>query len=384
MPNVPEFFCRWVYAPENHITLTIRPLLGHKGAVVCGVLSGCLAVSRVNFETLKRFRCSTATLGQSVDRPDSRMKRLNTPSRSAPSATARDWDEWREKCSADRCRPAVACRLKAFARSRFCILVRRLAGGAGFRNPAELMFDADDAWHLLETHIAISKTAGGLPYKNWLAARAQGDGESRRDFIESGAFLLLRDAIRNRLRMEFPRAESVSIDQPLCAPGGELTLGDMLSGGPDPAEEASRLEYDRLSERHAREMFEESNFRERVAILARGLGMPLSSPAVLRVARCRKTVLSMTHRAFLERMAAILKFRYRNDGMDAVRQLALLTFGRLSDAVFLWGKTENTTRHLFKIVEGDGVASAPPGTEGHHQPPANRERLGMKQDVGYR
>jgi len=270
---------------------------------------------------------------------------------SAGAAALKAWTEWRKRCALALCSRAAQAGLEAFAGVRFRALLRKCGGPAtACAAPA-----ARDAWHLFETHLTVRSTAGGKRYKDWLFARVPrgGSAQDSVDAVQGGAWLLMRDVVREHLRREIAPPNTVSLQAPL-QPGDAtpLTLEDLLPGEDDPARCVERREYESLARQHAEELFADLTDRERVAILAKTLNLSLAHKAVVRAAGCGKSALNDAFRAFLQAVAARLRARYADDEAESVLRLTLLTLAELKGRAFLWGKSENGCPELFLYSRG--------------------------------
>jgi hypothetical protein len=237
----------------------------------------------------------------------------------------------------------VRARLHAFARSRFERCLARYAAGAEHPVP-------DDPWHLLEAHLTVSATRGGKRYKDWLFARVAGSGDPPLDVVQGGASLMMRDVVRDYIRRECAPPSAVSLSRPLVE-GGErsVTLLDLLPAGLDPACDVCLREYETLAEEHAREFAAELSQRERIVLIAKSLRLSLAHPAVEQLAGCRKSTLSDAYRDLMQRIAERLRARYREDDVESVLTLALMTVEKVSAGIFHAEKSENTLAGLFML-----------------------------------
>jgi hypothetical protein len=266
-----------------------------------------------------------------------------------------DWIKWKEVCAADLCPDRVRNRLGAFGQSRFRTLADRFRSRTNAGNASEVVdrLGPLEAWHLFESHVTVRATREGKRYKDWIFARTEGSADSPLRVIEAGASLIMRDVVRDHLRREFSPRTMVSLDSPVAGSAGEsLTLGDLLPGSPDPADEAAAKEYTALACRHAEETFRKMTRRERVAMLSKHMGLSLAHNAVEQAAGCRHSILNTTYRRFLEQIGMNMGTRYRDDGGESVLALTMMTLDAIREKAFSWGKSENGCAELFNIVDG--------------------------------
>ena len=266
------------------------------------------------------------------------------------------WMEWKERCALGLCSPRSVSALHAFALSRF----RKFLSCYAKHNATESPYFADtEAWHLFESHLVMKNTAGGKRYKDWLLARVGGSSDDPLDVIQGGATLIMRDVVREYLRRECSQTHMVSLDAPIAGDGsgGEcsVALEDLLPGDADPAQEAELHEYQRLSKAHAAEFFETMTRRERIACLARCIGLSLAHPAVGAAAGCGKSMVNAAYRNFVVRVFAALTARYSDDDRESLLALAVMTINEMKTTVFDWGKSESACSRLFLLAEGAEV-----------------------------
>jgi hypothetical protein len=270
------------------------------------------------------------------------------------------WLEWKDRCASGLCSEAARSALCAFADSRFRGYVnkyfeRGTGGGRGF---AEI--GPADAWHLFETHLLVRNTRCGKRYKEWLFDRVNAPAAAVRpaegdwlDTVQGGATLIMRDVVREYLRREHSPDWTVSLNSPISDGDTPLTLEDLLPGSLDPAGEVAQREFERLAALHAARFAAEMNRRERVALLARGEGIPLTHPAVEFAAGCRKSTLNEALHGFVARVVRQLRAHYGGEDPSALRLLAVMILGKTQDEVAAWAKDpENRCAHLFQTVGG--------------------------------
>ncbi len=254
------------------------------------------------------------------------------------------WREWKKMCAAGLCNKESGADLRHFGAARYSLYMRRygaLAGGAEHQN-------AEHGWHLLETHAAVGTDRRGKRYKDWLFARAD-QSPDWVSAVESGASLLMRDAVRENLRREYSPAWMTSIQQPLS--GGEsspLTLEDLLPDGVDPSDAVAEREWNELSRVHARETLPQLTECEQVVIWARGEGMTLNDPSLSARTGTSESILYKTHRAAVENICSELKNRYRDTSTACLIRLAGLILQELHRLISEQKSSQKTDSGFFK------------------------------------
>jgi len=263
------------------------------------------------------------------------------------------WCEWKAACALDLCGEPARAHLRAFAKVRFDRCMRRYRGRGGFGYAGAAAVDGGRAWHLLETHLVVRENRRGKRYKDWLFARAElGDG-NRPAALESGASLLMRDVVRQYLRSECARAGAVSLDRLLTDTGEKpLTWHDLLPGSTNPADEAAYREYDALARQLAEELVPAATRRERVALLAKSVGLSLAATMAMKAAECGHSALHEAYHAFVRRLAATIRERYAGEDQAALRLLCVLTLDHAGKSAKMCSAAENCCSEILMYDEG--------------------------------
>ena len=257
---------------------------------------------------------------------------------------------WHQECALGRCSPVVASALQSFARKRMLTFLRRYATRTNLGRTALPTLSDGDAWHLFESHMSVTSTRSGKRYKDWLFSRTQRSSDPAATVVESGVSLIIRTVARNWLKREFSPRGGVSMQTVVRgASGSAMTLEDLLPAPTANTGEAVSDEYERLAHRHATARFASVDHRERVALLARALDIPLSHAVVVKVAGCGKTVLSQCYRTLVEGIGEEVQRTYPDEG-DGTMQLAMQILRDLKERIFLWGKSETVCAELFMVV----------------------------------
>jgi hypothetical protein len=260
------------------------------------------------------------------------------------------WQMWHRECALARCSQRAMSDLESFAGKRMLTFLRRYVTRTNLGSTTLPHLSDPEAWHLFESYMAVTTTRSGKRYKDWLFARTRRDPVSAGDIVEAGASLIMRTVTRDFLRREFSPRATVSMQTVVAtgSTGTDLTLEDLLPSPTSPAPTGDG-DYEPLAERHATERMAAMNHRDRVALLARSLGLPLSHGAVVAVAGCGKSVLSQAYRLLVTGIGEDVQRAYPDEGEGAMR-LALLIIQRLKDHVLLWGKSETRCSALFKAA----------------------------------
>ncbi len=262
--------------------------------------------------------------------------------------TLAQWQEWHARCALGRCAPETQSALAGFAGRR----TRRYLAlyGKGGAEASRSIGGPDDreAWHGFETYFYLNRTRAGKSYKDWLAARGT---EASPAAIESGAALLLRDVVRERLRREAAPRHARSLQEPLpgadADPDCALTLEDLLPSPSDPAGDADRRDLEHLAVRVADAVFHDLSLRERMALLAREHGLSCAHPAALRAAGCGKTVLAKAFHSALRRTADGARRTCPGEPPCVLAALSVAAFAAVNERIRDWDRAEN---HLSQFL----------------------------------
>ena len=162
----------------------------------------------------------------------------------------------------------------------------------------------------------------------------------------------MRDVAREHIRREYAPSGMVSLNSPV---GGVdetgLTLEDLLPGAIDPLDEVATREFKRLATRHAQEFFAKMNSREKVAFLAKDLGISLAHREVEKAAGCRKSVLNQSYQDFILNTAHWMKKYYSTEDSKAVKVLTLMTLQEVKEIVRKWAGSSVNISRFFSITE---------------------------------
>lgn len=265
--------------------------------------------------------------------------------------TIEDWISWKEKCALGLCSAQTRNVLHGFARARFHHFAAIYAGATNAPDAGALTPEPAEAWHWFETYLRLRNTREGKCYKQWLFARARLQGAPTLDAVQGGATLLMRDVVRERLRREYSSRWMLPLDAPVgTADGDEApTLHELLAGEGDPAGAVEERELESLADKEAEGAFAGLERRERIALLARELGLSLAHPAVTRAARCGRSVLNTAYHHALVSLAGHVRARYPREHASALGRMTCLVYDAVKERVLLWGKSEKACTQFFSV-----------------------------------
>ncbi|MDA1044478.1 MAG: hypothetical protein O3C57_04560 [Verrucomicrobia bacterium] len=252
------------------------------------------------------------------------------------------WKEWNQKCALGLCAPGTQTTLQEFTDRRFRRYLTRYAPSG---RVDRMMPTRNDVWHLFETHLVTDSSRRGKSYKKWLFARAASAGALSDASIESSASLLVRSVVRDYLRREHAPADMRSLDR-LTEDGGETEITQLLPTALSPADEASWHEQESMASAAATHWLNQLTSRERIALLGKALGLPLSHGSIVSVAGCSKSVLSECYRALIIRMGESTRSTYRDESKESQIRLTMITLNTLTTRVLAWARQNEDLRDL--------------------------------------
>lgn len=262
-----------------------------------------------------------------------------------------DWLAWYRNCALAACDPRTRDALQSFALTRWRRYVFAYAGMTNCDATAMPIPSADIVWHDFETLLRLRHTRRGKAYKQWLFARQSSDrgDEASLKTIEGGATLIMRDVVRERLRREWPRRGTVSLNAPPPGAAAESpTLQDWLPASDHTLDDVQQRDLAALGEATARHLCREGlSRRAKTALLAREEGLSIAHPAVLQAAGCGKSSLYAAYADALETIAASVNRRFRQEDRATRAALAVATLKALIPHLRSWAKLENFMTGFF-------------------------------------
>lgn len=261
-----------------------------------------------------------------------------------PSTTEPAWQEWKEKCAAELCAPENAAMLRRFGRRRFSSLLKKL-----IRDRQLVSADEVHGWHLLETYSQASSTRAGKRYKEWLFTRADLQSGTWVGSVESGATLLMREAVRHYVRREHAPAFMVSLQKNIGTESA-ATLEDLLPDPGDPLDEVAIREWHLIADALAGDLIASMSLAEKKAVAARANGFALSDPEIVAGAGCSRAHLYQAHRDAIEKIGFALKRKHPDESASTLLAAARLVLECLAEKINRPVFEENTTRNSFSFV----------------------------------
>ncbi len=262
------------------------------------------------------------------------------------------WSEWRQQCAVALCSHPARRTLHMWAYARFSKLIERCAARTKRITPPSDSVSPRNAWHLFETFLAVPGATGGKSYKKWLFSRLSRSSDHPLDVVQSGASLIMRDVVRRYLRQEQHSGWMDSLDRPVVGHGDSALTGrDLLAGVADPVDEIARREYESLARAHAARLIKGIDRADRVILLAKHTGRPLSDPEVERFAGRRKSALNRRYHALLASIVDEVRESYPDDDGRAHLLLGAMIVENLQERIFLQEKVEMRFGRAFYVVE---------------------------------
>ncbi len=247
------------------------------------------------------------------------------------------WIEWKERCALALCTEATQAVLLAFGGMRFRTLAQRCLPLINVRDVKDVMVPDHDAWHLLETHMTVPQSSNGKAYKQWLFARADGSSDMPFDVIQGGATLLMRSVVREHLRREYSPPDHVSTHRTPGTAGDTNTIHEeWLPSDTDTRDTVARRELETIASREATSRFACLDRRSRLAMAARQLRVPLTTPALLTAGQCSKSSMHRACHHLADSLLNEVSTTYHGEDPATVNELALLIFETLTHHCVEW------------------------------------------------
>jgi hypothetical protein len=248
-----------------------------------------------------------------------------------------DWREWERACAVERCAPPHAYALCQFGLSRFMKCLERYAvqfNASWEMEREQFLTQTEKAWRLLETHAQVKNNRQGKQYKAWLFARADLVPEDWLSMMESGASLLMRDAVRGYLRREYRQHGTHSFYALNGFEPGTVPLPDLI---PDHASLGSGgAEYElRDAAQHAvQKLWPSLGRSERIILWARHMGFRFNDPDLQEAVGVGKSRLHTLYKEMLERICLHVSELFAEDAAEFRLQLAQRIIELLGEKIF--------------------------------------------------
>jgi hypothetical protein len=177
------------------------------------------------------------------------------------------------------------------------------------------------------------------------------------DSVQRGATVIMRDVVREHLRREFSSRMMVSLDAPAGSSGADSSppLAELLAGPLDNPSEVEERELKHLAAQEADKAMAKLDRRERIALLARELGLSLACPDVTQAAECGKSVLNTAYHNALQELAGHVRLTYPKEDKSTLALLTVLTFQEARRLILSWGRSEKATARLCILVDEDAI-----------------------------
>lgn len=246
------------------------------------------------------------------------------------------WTEWKERCAVALCSADTQHTLLAFGGMRFRTLAQRCLSHVNVDDVEKVMLPDRDAWHLLETHMTLSRSSNGKAYKAWLFDRTAGTPDSPFDVVQGGATLLMRWVVREHLRQEYSPADHVSANRTRASDEGAPIEEAWLPADSNTHDAIAQREIEHIAMQEATACFDRLAERARLIVAARRMHIPFTSPPLLALANCSNSAMSYTFRKEMSQLLKQIATDYTGEDRATQVEIALLTFDGLADRCVAW------------------------------------------------
>lgn len=266
--------------------------------------------------------------------------------------TVEHWLEWKKLCALGLCSEDTKNSLRAYAHQRFTLFLTTYAAKykANQAPPTAL-----ECWHWFETYLLTRNNDEGKRYKDWIFSRYAGNSPPTLDTVQSGATLLMRDVVREYLRLEFtglapltPGDDSISNirDRP--------QLDELLADESDTALAAQRNEIKSIAVTKAPLIFSVLTHRERIALLAREQGLSLAHPMAVAAAKCGKSMLGKAHYTALVKIAEFARSSFPHEDRIFWAHFSIELLREIKTCIISWEKSEKPLCHSLLLIKEHG------------------------------
>ena len=266
-------------------------------------------------------------------------------------ATLEDWLQWKQVCALALCRLTTQSALCEMVGRRFRQYVAGYASGSGFVSA----LSPQDAWHGFETYFQLHRTRQGKGYKEWLFARGPdpaSDQAAALAAVESGVSLLLRNVVREHLRQELPSSRCFSTQEFVDGvDSSSMTLEELLPGPSDTQAEVEQRELEQLAHALVGDCLAQLTTRERIALLARELGLSCRHPGAQKAAGCDRTALAQAFPIALGKIARQVARVHSSEPRGFLASLTIQVFQAVREALFQWLRSDKARSALLIPVE---------------------------------
>lgn len=240
------------------------------------------------------------------------------------------WREWKRRCALDLCDAETQDELKTFAHQRFVYFLQRFIWLSNLEHAAYVEVSEQEAWHLFETHTLLHRMRNRTVRKDWMFRCRRGRKRDL-DAVQSSATLIMRDVVRDQLRLEFQSRRLISLSG--RPDEGHLSADELLPGDLTPAGEAEHRDFRTLAREHAAELAGSLTTDERTTLRALGSGRTFTHPTVLRKAGRSKTTLHDAYRALAKRTWTHFCRKFADEDKDALFILTQFCLEELTQTV---------------------------------------------------
>ena len=233
------------------------------------------------------------------------------------------WTQWKRKCALAMCDDETQVCLQTSVSGSFRRYAEACIAKTNLASASDLTHTDAEAWHLLETRLTTSSLREGKRYKDWLFDRMRCTTDPPMKVLQGGIRALVRDVVRDVIRMEYSDSFVESLDTPVHKDDeGKITAVDLLPGGLDPVDDAVHRDFERLASEHAPRVIDDMLDREKIALFAKAVGLSVANPELEATAGCGKSMLNAAYHNFMRRISERFLREYPDDDRESVLLLA--------------------------------------------------------------
>ncbi len=259
------------------------------------------------------------------------------------------WEEWKEKCNLRLCGDETKAALLEYSGDRAYRLVKwaMISLKFGYQDIHEI--DRWEGWDLFEGFYFDRGERTGKAYKDWLFLTAQNSPDNCVVVLEKEMTLLLRNVVRTYIREHYPRKGGMSLDAPLES--GNPDSGTLMDVTPSPdlspRDHVEASEERNVAADFASRFFEELSRRERVVLVALGLGLPASCAEAEKAAQCKRSMLADAK----SQLNICIRDRLKREMSEDADYLRFYVLEALLEKCIEWAKGEKSCESMFHLLK---------------------------------
>lgn len=259
------------------------------------------------------------------------------------------WEEWKEKCNLRLCGDETKAALLEYSGKRFHSLVEWALRSLKFAYQDINEKNAWVGWDLFDNYYIDRGERTGKAYKDWLFLTARNSPDNCVVVLEKEMNLLLRNVVRTYIREHYPRKGVKSLDAPLES--GNPDSGTLMDVTPSrdcsTRDSVEASDGRNVAAGFASRFFKELSRRDRVVLVALGLGLPASCAEAEKAAQCKKSMLADAR----SQLNICIRDRLKREMSEDADYLRFYVLEALLEKCIEWAKGEKSCESMFHLLK---------------------------------